>query len=256
MPGTSVRARADQPWHEVLTGPEEVRARVRQPWHEYEVGSGVADELIQIHTHDARDEVLDDGAGKGKGDKGDTGKGGRGWGGKKMGPPEMRAEGQLLSGSEQRWMPSSCSRPLLSTAWNTPPPSNRTLRSLHPAFAVNTAEKCCRCAMGPSPNRCWVPVAHYGREPVGREPLYHWRGTIGELSYGREPLYPTPTLTSNYRWASSPFTLGLSGASLLVLLPLLPSHFSLLLPPLAPSSSGLLPPPSHFSSACLFRIGC
>ena len=61
MPGTSVRARADQPWHEVLTGPEEVRARVRQPWHEYEVGSGVADELIQIHTHDAGEEVLDDG---------------------------------------------------------------------------------------------------------------------------------------------------------------------------------------------------
>ena len=83
MPGTSVRARADQPWHEVLTGPEEVRARVRQPWHECEVGSGVADELIQIHTRDARGEVLDDGAGKGKGDKGDTGKGERGWGGKK-----------------------------------------------------------------------------------------------------------------------------------------------------------------------------
>ena len=66
----AVRDALSIPGTSTLTGPEEVRARVHQPWHVYEEGSDVADEQIQIHTHDAREGVLEDGAGKGKGERG------------------------------------------------------------------------------------------------------------------------------------------------------------------------------------------
>ena len=66
----AVRDALSIPGTSTLTGPEEVRARFHQPWHVYEEGSDVADEQIQIHTHDAREGVLEDGAGKGKGERG------------------------------------------------------------------------------------------------------------------------------------------------------------------------------------------